>query len=208
MRVQIGAGSRPLEGWVNVEPRRGEGLTYGHACDLPFEDSTVDALFVNAVFEHIYRYQVPSALTEWKRVLKPDGGLLVLGIPDFEQVARLYLDRAPGITHTTFDMHDVNRYTHGWPEASMDVDWSTWDPAEHLDDAPSEYLVQLHKAVYDAEQVAWLFSQAGFHPQMFRYCYPGELHPLNLGVCCGPQGAFSGDWLAEYVDLETDQAVA
>ena len=190
MKIQIGAGSKPLEGFVNVEPRATTqpGYRWGHAFDLSFaEDNSVDVIFGNAFFEHLYLCQVGLAITEWKRVLKPDGQLVVLGIPDFASIARLYLDKAPGITLPTFDIFEVYRYTHGFPDATIDTPvWAGWSPSEHLNDAPNEWLPQLHKAVYDADILKQLFTHGGFDVTVIRYAYPGETgHKLNLGVIVG-----------------------
>lgn len=54
----------------------------------PIASDTVDAVWSSHNLEHIYRHEVPTALTEFIRVLKP-GGLLLLTLPDLQQVAEL-----------------------------------------------------------------------------------------------------------------------
>lgn len=49
---------------------------------------SVDALFSSHNIEHLYPHEVPVALQEFLRVLKPDG-FLVLTCPDLQSVARL-----------------------------------------------------------------------------------------------------------------------
>jgi SAM-dependent methyltransferase len=187
MKIQIGAGSKPLDGFVNVEPRATTQPNYrwGHAYDLSFaEDESVDVIFGNAFFEHLYLCQVGLAITEWKRVLRPDGQLVILGIPDFARIARLYLDKAPGITLPTFDIFEVYRYTHGFPEASIDPRvWPDWSPSQHLNDAPMDWLPQLHKGIYDSGLLFDLFHHGGFDDIMVAsYAWPGETHRTNLAV--------------------------
>ena len=96
MKIQVGSGPKPLSGFVNVEPRPiGAGSQKGHAADLRFaRDQSVEVLFSNAVVEHLYLGQQVGALREWTRVLAPDGVIVCIGIPDFEVIARLYLERA------------------------------------------------------------------------------------------------------------------
>ena len=49
---------------------------------------SADALFFSHNIEHLYPHEVPVALQEFLRVLKPDG-FLVLTCPDLQSVARL-----------------------------------------------------------------------------------------------------------------------
>lgn len=52
------------------------------------EDSFVDAIYSSHNIEHLYAHEVPTALAEFKRVLKDDG-FLVLTCPDLQEVAKL-----------------------------------------------------------------------------------------------------------------------
>jgi SAM-dependent methyltransferase len=52
---------------------------------------SVDAIFSSHNIEHLYPHEVPLALKEFLRVLKPDG-FLVLTCPDLQSVARLIAD--------------------------------------------------------------------------------------------------------------------
>ncbi|CAN7252326.1 methyltransferase domain-containing protein [Phenylobacterium sp. LjRoot225] len=69
--------------------------------------ASVEALFSSHNIEHLYIHQVPDALREFRRVLKP-GGFAVIGCPDLQSMAALiaedklhepaYQSRAGGIT--------------------------------------------------------------------------------------------------------------
>lgn len=50
--------------------------------------SSVDALYNSHVIEHLYAHEVPVALAEFNRVLKPEG-FVVLACPDLQSVAEL-----------------------------------------------------------------------------------------------------------------------
>lgn len=52
------------------------------------EDGCVDAVFSSHNIEHLYPHEVPVALAEFKRVLKPDGFVLIT-CPDLRSVAAL-----------------------------------------------------------------------------------------------------------------------
>ena len=54
-------------------------------------DSSVDAIYSSHNIEHLYPHEVPLALTEFKRVLKPDG-FIVITCPDLQSLAQLIVD--------------------------------------------------------------------------------------------------------------------
>ncbi len=54
-------------------------------------DGAVDALFSSHNIEHLYAHEVLLALAEFRRVLKPDG-FLVINCPDLQSVCRLIAD--------------------------------------------------------------------------------------------------------------------
>jgi len=47
--------------------------------------------------------------------LRPGGKLVIRYVPDFDYVARAYVEKQPGETNPTFDLYEVYRYTHGDP---------------------------------------------------------------------------------------------
>jgi SAM-dependent methyltransferase len=54
-------------------------------------NDSVDAVYSSHNLEHLYPHEVPLALREFRRVLKPDGFVLVT-LPDLQSVARLVAD--------------------------------------------------------------------------------------------------------------------
>jgi ubiquinone/menaquinone biosynthesis C-methylase UbiE len=57
----------------------------------PVADNAIDAVWSSHNLEHLQRHEVPLALREFIRVLKPYG-LLLLTLPDLQQVARLVVE--------------------------------------------------------------------------------------------------------------------
>jgi predicted SAM-dependent methyltransferase len=57
----------------------------------PVAADSVDAIWSSHNLEHLQRHEVPLALGEFRRVLKPHG-LLLLTLPDLQQVARLVVE--------------------------------------------------------------------------------------------------------------------
>lgn len=50
------------------------------------EDASVDGIYSSHNLEHLYAHEVPIALAEWQRVLKP-GGVIFLRVPDVQAIA-------------------------------------------------------------------------------------------------------------------------
>jgi predicted SAM-dependent methyltransferase len=63
--------------------------------DMPMVPSgSMDAVFSSHNLEHLHAHEVPKALAEFRRVLKPDGFLLVT-TPDLTQIAATILKQRP-----------------------------------------------------------------------------------------------------------------
>jgi SAM-dependent methyltransferase len=52
----------------------------------PIPDGTAHAIWASHCIEHLYEYQVPTALAEFRRVLRPDGFACII-VPDLQTVA-------------------------------------------------------------------------------------------------------------------------
>lgn len=57
----------------------------------PVADCSVDAVWSSHNLEHLQRHEVPQALGEFIRVLKPEG-ILLMTLPDLRQVAQLVVE--------------------------------------------------------------------------------------------------------------------
>jgi predicted SAM-dependent methyltransferase len=56
-----------------------------------FEDARFDAIWCSHILEHLHTWQVGSALSEFRRVIKPTGFVLIRS-PDLEAIAQLVVD--------------------------------------------------------------------------------------------------------------------
>lgn len=90
-----------------VQPDIVADLTDMHA--VP--DACADAIWSSHNLEHLESFQVPTALTEFRRVLKP-GGFALINLPDLQRIAELIAEgkvdqtlyRSPSGPITPLDM--------------------------------------------------------------------------------------------------------
>ncbi len=91
--LHLGCGTRRLLGYIHVDSRSEvKPDVVADVTDLHhFSDDYADLIYACHVLEHVSKPDVGRTLTEWHRVLKP-GGVLRLSVPDFDVMARLYLE--------------------------------------------------------------------------------------------------------------------
>jgi predicted SAM-dependent methyltransferase len=165
LKINLGCGDRGCPGFVNVDRRQTSASDVTMDLSRPrFRAGSVRVCFSHAFFEHLLRNDRIPHLQAIHEALEPGGVVCYLGIPDFANIARFYLERRPGIVGPVFDLFNVYRYTHGDPEA---VGW---------------YMEQLHKSLFDYGEVVGLLRVAGFrHFAVISYCFGMEKLPVNLG---------------------------
>ena len=103
-KLQLGAGSNGLSGWLNSEAFVPSSFTHSlkiasdyiflDVCQpFPFEDNSLDYIFHEHVIEHINYHQGQFMLQECFRVLKP-GGRIRIATPDLQVFLGLYGNQA------------------------------------------------------------------------------------------------------------------
>jgi predicted SAM-dependent methyltransferase len=97
VQLHLGCGWNQLEGWINIDLVGGKtDLVWDLRKALPFEPSSVDAVFLEHVFEHMTYSETLTVLGHIRKVLKP-GGALRVGVPDAGMYARWYANDAAGL---------------------------------------------------------------------------------------------------------------
>ena len=112
LKLHLGCGKNHFDGYINIDQRATSATDF--ECDivcLPFDDEMVECIEMYHVIEHMPRHDVPRALKDWWRVMRP-GGKLIIECPNFDEAVREYLDgnerridnifglqRFPGDTH-------------------------------------------------------------------------------------------------------------
>ena len=91
--LNIGCGDKLLSGYVNIDlannwsNKQPDVISDIRAIDLP-DEYAHEAMAIH-VIEHLYRWDVPAALIEWRRLLKP-GAELILECPSLDKVMKLF----------------------------------------------------------------------------------------------------------------------
>jgi SAM-dependent methyltransferase len=101
LKINCGCGDKLIPGFCNVD-RNGTFDVQSDAFPLPFGTDTAD-LWAIHLFEHIHRGQASPCLTEWFRVLKP-GGKLVLELPCLDKIVKLLVNGEKNIRLTLFGL--------------------------------------------------------------------------------------------------------
>ena len=81
IRLNIGAGATVIPGFTAIDRRFGT-----EAYPLSYPDNSVEEIRCVHMLEHLSFREVPVALEEWKRVLRP-GGRLRIAVPDFAKIS-------------------------------------------------------------------------------------------------------------------------
>lgn len=100
MKINFAAGKQTWQGFFCVDavqhPKASRALDLVHALKfdgerlvnpLPLPDGCASELHSYHFLEHVYRWEAPALVNEWRRLLKP-GGLLVLELPNILLAAK------------------------------------------------------------------------------------------------------------------------
>ena len=140
LRLHQGCAGNHLEGWVNLDlyrPGRRLELRWDLRRGIPFEASTVDAIFSEHLLEHLSVASTLRLLHESYRVLRPSGTLRI-GVPDLERYVNAYLGDDPLI----------GLVRSGRPTVGL----AFTEP----------FFLHGHRSMYDFETLALLLRDAGF----------------------------------------------
>ena len=91
LRLHLGCGGKHFDGYVNVDLWITDATdVISDITSLPWPDNAANVIESYHVIEHISHKKIKGTLTDWHRVLKP-GGKLVLECPHFDEAIREYL---------------------------------------------------------------------------------------------------------------------
>ena len=105
MKINLGCGSTPLQGYINVDMDTLEDLRVRYPnrdfpddtiikqwdiFNLPIEDGAAEEIRSDCLFEHLNFREEKLMFYEVQRALK-SGGVFNLSVPDFEETVKLWL---------------------------------------------------------------------------------------------------------------------
>jgi SAM-dependent methyltransferase len=98
IKLNLGCGDKILPGYINIDVSESRaGKRPDILCDLrdlsQIPDNFADEVLSVHVIEHFYQWEVRNVLSEWIRVLKP-GGKLVIECPNLLSAAEEFLKNA------------------------------------------------------------------------------------------------------------------
>ncbi len=89
--INLGCGVNTSSEYINVDAVPHAKTHY--VTDISelsmFSSGLADMIYASHVIEHLPRKDLVKVLQEWRRVLKP-GGILRFGVPDFDNLLRIY----------------------------------------------------------------------------------------------------------------------
>jgi len=93
IKINLGCGKRNFgDDWVHIDgSHEYEHIKHHDIINLPFENDSVDLIYASHVIEYFDREEILVILRGWWHKLKP-GGILRLAVPDFYEIARLYIN--------------------------------------------------------------------------------------------------------------------
>jgi len=180
-RLEIGCGGQRIEGFETLNMVSGRYVDYvlDASKQLPFRDNSFELIYASHVLEHIPWYQTEAVLSEWVRILKPEGRLEVW-VPDGVKICRAFVDA---------ELHDDNYIDKdGWYRYNPERDpckWASGRIFTYGDGKGSPSSPNWHRAIFSRRFLKLIMGKAGLHDvhEMERSQVRGEDHGwITLGM--------------------------
>lgn len=160
VKLNLGCGNVLLDGWINVDKftlthKGKKNFVEADLMRLPFERDFADYVLLDNVLEHFPIADVPQVLMECRRVLKPNGHLVVF-VPDFNDIMQMWQE-----TQNT----GFNPYNYRW--AAELVYGNQMNDGEY------------HRVAMEPRYLNYVFHIAGFHKFEMIGCPRGGKCPTN-----------------------------
>jgi predicted SAM-dependent methyltransferase len=122
IRVNVGCGEKPIEGYVNVDVRALPGVdVLADANRLPFEPGTLDEVASSHLVEHFREHHARTRLLPyWKSLLRP-GGRLRIVCPNWAAM----LER---VHDGRMTLQEFKLVTFGWQDYEHDDHFAMYTP--------------------------------------------------------------------------------
>lgn len=164
IKINLGCGWRNFgKDWHHVDGGDYDHLDSRDIVNLPFKDNSVDLIYASHVIEYFDRVEIIEVLNKWKSKLK-SGGTLRLAVPDFEAMAKLYIEKNIPLNNflgplygkmkmgkdfifhkTTYDFDSLKELLN--EVGFRNMDYYLWQETEHgiFDDHSQAYIPHMDK---------------------------------------------------------------
>lgn len=93
MKLHIGCGKRDFgKDWLHIDAADFPHVRNRDVHLKEAADNSADTIYSSHFIEYFDRQEVLELLQQWNRVLKP-GGDLLMAVPDFEAIAKMYANK-------------------------------------------------------------------------------------------------------------------
>lgn len=125
-KVHIGCGTVNIEGWINIDARSASHVHIDtDVVDLAtFSDASLGEIYTCHMLEHLSFEEVRKILAIFMVKLKP-GGTLRIAVPDFSQLARLYVEQGVGLETIKYALMGGQDYAYNFHKSVFDRDTLT-----------------------------------------------------------------------------------
>ena len=133
MRIELASGERPFDGYLHCDQRLLPSTDLVCQVEtLPFATDSVDSLLASHIIEHFPYASIVSVLSEWRRVLRPGGTILII-TPNLGYIA------------------------HGYTEG-----WMDYTEARNRLFGGQDYEGNFHYTMFDSPSISRALEETGF----------------------------------------------
>ena len=131
---------------LDVDPTVNPDIVCSMTDMRPIASDSIDAIWSSHNLEHLHRHEVPLALAEFLRVLRP-GGELLMSLPDLQRIAELVVDDG---------LEDEAYMSPSGPITPLDMIYG------HSASLARGHLYMAHKSGFTARTLSQLLTGTGF----------------------------------------------
>lgn len=90
IKINLGCGKRNFgKDWIHIDGNNYSHIDHNDIINFPYNN--VDLIYASHVIEYFDRIEIKKIINKWRSKLKKNG-VLRLAVPDFKEMAKLYID--------------------------------------------------------------------------------------------------------------------